>query len=76
MIVGWLTPLLVLVLLAGVDVWVYRDSSTRAAHDRPVVFQRGAFRIDEPAAWLVGCVLLWVVFFPLYVVSRGPGEPS
>jgi hypothetical protein len=26
--------------------------------------------LSTPVAWLLACVLLWVFFFPMYVVSR------
>lgn len=66
-----LVPLWVLALGLAVDAWVWTDASRRAAQGRPVVFRSGSFVVDTPAMWLVGCLLLWVVFLPLYLQSRG-----
>jgi len=65
-----LTPLLVLGLGAAVDLWVYNDAKRQAALERPVVFRAGSLVVATPAAWAVACLLLWVVFLPLYAASR------
>ena len=66
-----LAPLIVLALGIAIDLWVYADATQRAEDGRPVVLRAGAFVIDSPAAWTVGCLLLWIVFFPLYLANRG-----
>lgn len=65
-----LGPILVLLAVLAMDVWVYEDAKARDERGIPVVFSVGAFDIDTPAAWLLGCLLLWIVFFPLYLTRR------
>jgi len=36
----------------------------------PVVVRIGAFVLETPETWFVGCLILWIIFFPLYMVSR------
>lgn len=66
---SWL-PLIVLLVILATDLWVYVDARAQSERGTPVFFKFGAFQIDTPAAWLFGCVLLWIVFFPLYVTAR------
>jgi hypothetical protein len=68
-----LGPILVLLAVLATDVWVYGDAKANAERGTPVVFSLGTFEIDTPLAWLLGCLLLWVVFFPLYMTRRGDG---
>jgi hypothetical protein len=63
-------PLLVLLLLFATDLSVYVDATAQAKRGRPIVFSYGAFKLDRPAEWFVGCFFLWIVFFPLYIVGR------
>lgn len=65
-----LVPLWILVIGLALDAWVYADASRHAERGRPVVFRSGALVVDTPARWVVGCLLLWIVFFPLYLTSR------
>jgi hypothetical protein len=65
-----LTPLVILGLGVAVDLWVYGDAKGHVAMGRPVTFRAGDFVIDTPAAWAVGCLILWIVFFPLYLTNR------
>jgi hypothetical protein len=65
----WLAPVLTLILVVAADVWVYLDARCFAAAGSPVFLRVGAFTIDTPVAWLVGCVVLWIFFFPMYLVS-------
>lgn len=67
---GWLVTLAPLVLAAATDVWVYIDARRWAADGSPVFLKIGGFSVDTPVAWLACCVVLWIVFFPLYLVSR------
>jgi hypothetical protein len=65
-----LAPILVLGLVAVSDVWVYTDASRRVADGTPVAFRIGSLTIRTPVAWLVACVVLWILFFPAYLASR------
>jgi hypothetical protein len=65
-----LVPVLVLPVILAVDLWVYADAKQRADQGAPVVVRIGAFVLETPVTWLVGCLILWMVFFPLYLVSR------
>lgn len=62
--------LLALVVVVGTDLWVYFDAQRIAGAGTPVFFRLGTFTIDTPLGWFLGCVVLWVVFFPTYIVSR------
>jgi cytochrome c oxidase assembly factor CtaG len=68
-----LGPILVLLAVLATDVWVYGDAKANTERGTPVVFSLGTFEIDTPLAWLLGCLLLWIVFFPLYMTRRGDG---
>jgi hypothetical protein len=65
-----LVPVLLLLVVLGVDVWIYRDAKRCVDEGTPVVLRIGGFVVDTPAMWFVSCLVLWVVFFPLYLVSR------
>jgi hypothetical protein len=65
-----LGPILVLLAVLATDVWVYGDAKAQDERGTPAVFSFGTFDIDTPAAWLLGCLLLWIVFFPLYLSRR------
>jgi hypothetical protein len=66
-----LVALLVLLVALATDLWVYADARAQAAHASPVVVTFGTLKVATPAAWLAACVLLWVVFVPLYLTARG-----
>jgi hypothetical protein len=65
-----LTPLLILGLGVAVDLWVYFDARRHEAVGKPVILRAGSLTIETPAAWAAGCLILWIVLFPLYVTSR------
>lgn len=65
-----LVPLFVLLALLAVDRWVYVDAQAHAESGKPVIFRSGSLKVDTPAAWALGCLILWVLFFPLYLASR------
>ena len=65
-----LAPLVILGIGITADLWVYADAKRRADSGSPVVFEAGTFVIDTPAAWAAGCLILWILFFPLYLTSR------
>ncbi|MBV8560977.1 MAG: hypothetical protein JO050_09390 [Acidimicrobiia bacterium] len=63
-------PLVVLAIVLGADVWVYADAKRRDEGGTPVVVTVGAIEVGTPTAWLIGCLLLLIIFFPLYLVAR------
>jgi hypothetical protein len=65
-----LVPVVVLLVILAVDVWVYADAQQRAGQGTPVVVRIGGFVLKTPLTWFIGCLILWIVFFPLYMVSR------
>jgi hypothetical protein len=70
-----LVPLVILVPVLASDVWVFKDAQARAERGRPIVLYLGRFAIDTPFDWFLCCLVLWVVFFPLYITSRGAPGP-
>ncbi len=69
---GALVPVLALLLVViATDLWVYSDAKAHRERGTPVVFSAGSLNVDTPAAWCLGCLLLWILFFPLYVTRRG-----
>ncbi len=65
-----LVPVLVVLVILAIDLWFYADSKQRANQGAPVVVRIGALVVETPATWFVGCLLLWILFFPLYMVNR------
>lgn len=65
-----LVPVFVLLVILAIDLWVYADAKQRADQGAPVVVRIGAFVIETPETWFVGCPVLSIFFFPLYMVSR------
>ena len=63
--------LVVLAAALTVDVWVYRDARTRESHGDTPTVAFGSFRVETSTAWFLGCVILWVVFVPLYLTATG-----
>jgi hypothetical protein len=66
-----LAPMILLVIIVATDAWVYTDARARAERGKPVTFSYGSFAIETPVAWLLGCLILWVLFFPLYLTLSG-----
>jgi len=52
------------------DIWVYLDARARRTARNDVTATLFALEIETPEAWLLGCVVLFLVFFPLYLVAR------
>lgn len=65
-----LVPILVLLFVGAIDLWIYADARALAERGTPVVFSTDFFTVDTPAAWFFGCLLLSVVFIPLYITLR------
>jgi len=62
--------IVIAMMVVAIGLWVYADATRHEQRGDPVVFKVGSFVLDTPAAWCVGCLLLFVVFVPLYVTSR------
>ena len=65
-----LAPILPLLVVLASDLWVYANARANDERGTPVVMRMGTFTVDTPTAWFLACVLLWVVFFPLYLVAH------
>jgi len=63
-------PFALLVVAVGTDAWVYLDARRRAAAGDPVEASLGSIALESPTAWFMGCLVLWVLFFPMYLVAR------
>lgn len=59
-----------LLLVAVLDAWVYVDARARQGSQLEVTVTIGSIRIDRPEVWTAGCLALFVVFFPLYLIAR------
>lgn len=53
---------IVLLLVIGTSIWVGVDAGGRD-------WSNSTFA-KSPAAWVLGCLLLWIVVFPIYLVQR------
>jgi hypothetical protein len=47
-----------------------RDARVRAGKGRPVGAYLGGLQLDKPETWAIACLLLWILFFPLYLKAR------
>jgi hypothetical protein len=63
-------PFVALAALLGTCAWVYRDAQAQVDAGTPVVLQIGSFRVDTPQAWAAGCLVLFILLFPLYLAAR------
>lgn len=59
-----------LAILAPVDLWVYVDARRRERLHDPVRVAAGPLVFDRPGQWLAGCIVLFVIFVPTYLVAR------
>ena len=62
--------LLAAVVVATASLWVLQDARSRARLGRPVVATFGGLTVDRPEVWAALCLLVVVLFLPLYLVSR------
>lgn len=65
-----LVPALVLFAVFSTASWVYADAKAQCERGTPVVLSVCAFEVATPKGWFLGCLLAWVVFFPLYLTGR------
>jgi hypothetical protein len=54
--------LIILVLIVATSIWVAVDATGRD-------WSNDKFA-DRPWKWIVGCVLVWIIVFPMYLVRR------
>ena len=62
--------LLVVVVLGATSLWVLQDARSRVQLHRPVVATFGGLTVERPEVWAALCLLLVVLFLPLYLVAR------
>lgn len=68
-----LVPLVDLAAGIAIDAWVYVDARRHAERGMAVTFRSGSLVVDTPAMWLLGCLVLWILFLPLYLTARSYG---
>lgn len=61
---------MILLIVLASDTWVYLDARRQCAAGEPVVFVLGGLRIETPEAWLIACIVLWIIALPLYITGR------
>jgi flagellar biosynthesis/type III secretory pathway M-ring protein FliF/YscJ len=58
--------MLIVPIVIGTSIWVYFD-----AKEIGVKKVEGKSVVNPgPVAWLIGCLLLWIVVFPIYLAKR------
>ena len=50
---------LITIIVLGTSIWVLADAS-----------QRKLGKGEYPIVWFIGCLLLWIIIFPLYIAKR------
>jgi hypothetical protein len=65
-----LSALLVVLAVGAASLWVLADARSRVKLDRPVVARFGDLTVDRPEVWAALCLLVMVLFLPLYLVAR------
>lgn len=63
-------PIIVVVVIVATDLSVYLDAKAHSERGTPIVFATGIITVDTPPAWFVACLILWILFFPLYITLR------
>jgi hypothetical protein len=58
--------LLIVLVVAGTSIWVLIDSVHIGARRDRTAGMAGT----GPAAWFFGCLLAWIIVFPLYLFQR------
>ena len=67
---GFVPGMAVLLLVVAIDAWVYIDAKHHRELGTPVGFRAGGLRLETPEAWLLACIVLWVIAVPLYAAAR------
>jgi hypothetical protein len=60
---------LVFIVVIVTSIWVWADARSKAKNSVD-----GKVGGEKPWAWFWGCLLLWIILFPLYLVRRGQGS--
>jgi hypothetical protein len=53
------------------DAWVYADARQRLSRGERVSVAIGTLRVETPETWFLGCLVLYVIFMPLYLTATG-----
>ncbi len=59
-----------MLILVGSDAWVFLDAQAHEQRGEPVVVTFGRYTLRSPGDWCLVCLVLWVLFFPLYMIAR------
>ncbi len=65
----WLIVLTSLLVLAT-SLWAMFDAYMLSNRAEALLGHENHIGKQHPVFWLFACLLLWIVFFPLYVVAR------
>ena len=64
MLLTLLFTLLTSGVVIGSSVWVFYDATKLGARPGKGIFDA------SPHTWLIGCVMFWILVFPIYLVRR------
>ncbi len=59
-----------MLIVAVAGVWVLRDARSRVKRGRPVTMTVLGVTVDRPEVWAALCLVVVVVFLPLYLAAR------
>jgi hypothetical protein len=65
-----LLAIVVVALWAACVVWVLLDARAMVRRGHRVTATLGRLHLEEPEAWAMANLLLWIVFLPLYLTAR------
>jgi hypothetical protein len=69
-----LVVLVPIVLVIGADIWVYVDARSHQGSGREPGVRIGSLQVESPEAWALGCLVLFVIVFPMYLIARREAE--
>jgi hypothetical protein len=69
-----LVVLVPIVLVIAADIWVYVDARSRQGTGREPGVRIGSLQVESPEAWALGCLVLFVIVFPMYLIARREAE--
>ncbi len=61
---------MLVLVVALVSIWVLTDARSRTERGRPVVMTVQGLTVDRPEVWAALCLVVVVVFLPLYLTAR------